>query len=208
MRVVANAAFAHEAEILRKLRRQQTANTLAILVLVGGIVALAAFLIARSDAWHRPAPPAAGPAQVVVAPTPSTPPAPAQAPTDVAASVPVGPPAFVDPRPKLPSQPAKIAKPRESERARRPLAPEIRTRPTGPTVVAEAAAPAGSALGYASASAAKHLLVSIKCVEQFAFERQAKGRQYFSAVCESGFRRQVSCMGAGCRIEYDRPAPH
>jgi len=75
-------------------------------------------------------------------------------------------------------------------------------------IVSEAASAGSAATSYSSAAPAKRVLVSIKCLDQFAFEGQAGARQYFSAMCESGFRRQVSCVGAGCRIEYARPPPH
>jgi len=64
------------------------------------------------------------------------------------------------------------------------------------------------ALEYPNALAANRLLYSIKCFDQLAYEGESRGRQLYSALCKSGARKQVSCNGASCRIEYAPPPSH
>ena len=78
--------------------------------------------------------------------------------------------------------------------------------PPDPTISAEAPNAALPAMDRRSGPPAKRMLNSIKCFDEFAFDRQSGGRQYFSALCKGGNRMQVSCAGAGCKIEY-APAP-
>ena len=59
-----------------------------------------------------------------------------------------------------------------------------------------------------SGPAAKQMLNSIKCFDQFEFDFRADGRQVFSALCKGGNRMQVSCAGAGCKIVYAAPPSH
>jgi hypothetical protein len=199
---VANEAISNEATLRRKIRRSEIFNTLAILFFAVGIPTLAVFLFARWNARHPQARSESGPSKIVAVPATPTPIAQVKAPAEVVVPAPAKTPASVEPRPSLPSQGAAASKPRKSEATTAPPAPEVRPRPPEPTVVSEVAPAELSAMEYPSAPAAKRVLVSIKCFDQFAFERKSKGRQYFSALCMSGERRQVSCQGAGCRIEY------
>ena len=201
--MTANEALAKEDSIRRKLRWHEMANTLAIVILLLGIVTVAAVLFARSNALHPKVSPARAPQKIVVAPPPLAKAVPAAVPTQPSAPASVSTIAFVDPRPKLPPQPEEVVpKPKKAASESRASARELAPSRPEPAVVAEVRTLAPDAIDRPSGPAAKRVLVSIKCFEQFAFERQAKGRQYFSALCENGFRREVSCQGAGCRIDY------
>ena len=52
------------------------------------------------------------------------------------------------------------------------------------------------------------MLNSIKCFDEFGFDYEAGGREYFSAHCKGGNRKQVSCIGSGCKIEYAAAPSH
>jgi hypothetical protein len=52
------------------------------------------------------------------------------------------------------------------------------------------------------------MLFSIKCFDDLAYEKSARGREYFSGLCKDGHRMEVSCAGAGCRVEYGPPPSH
>jgi hypothetical protein len=52
------------------------------------------------------------------------------------------------------------------------------------------------------------MLFSIKCFDDLAYDKSARGREYFSGLCKDGHRMKVSCAGAGCRVEYAPPPSH
>jgi len=52
------------------------------------------------------------------------------------------------------------------------------------------------------------MLFSIKCFDDLEYEGEADGRQYYSGLCKGGNRKEVSCVGAGCKVEYARPPSH
>ena len=81
-----------EALVRARMRRQQFANSLLILLLTSAVIAGAAIFIAKTVDWTRPAPAKARPVRVQVAPAATTPitpppmPVPAPAATTVAAA--------------------------------------------------------------------------------------------------------------------------
>lgn len=204
-----NEAMANEAEVRKRLRRHEVANTLAILAFSLGIVALAVIFAMRSPLWHR-SPPRVLPAAVA----PDPPRAAAVAPAEVAVQVPAPQPLPT----RAPAAPLEKPRP-EASSPRTPDAASTSARvvasPPGPAPspavpeathdVAAAKADA-SAMDRPSGPAAKRMLNSIKCFDAFAYEGEAGGRQVFSALCKGGNRMEVSCAGAGCKIEY-APAP-
>jgi hypothetical protein len=198
--MAADEALAREAAVRSRMRRQQVANSLLVLLFAGAIVAAAVFLLARSDVWRRPAraPRIAAPAAPVRLPPPV-----AAVATSASVAVPLSTNApsvaqVPHPKPKKPTPVAATSKARE-----RASPPPIFATPPPPPAPTER-----SAYDYPSAGAAKRMLVSIKCLDQLAYEGKADGREFFSAICANGHRRQVSCAGAGCRIEYARPPSH
>jgi hypothetical protein len=205
---VADEAFAGEAAVRRRLRWHEVANSLVILLFALAIVAVAAFVVTRSDAWHRHRRAAASEPAVVTAPAPAKPvprvTAPAAAtPPRVAETATVAKP----PPPKPAPPKASAVEPKQPKSATTPPEPRIRLAPPEPTVATEEPAEL-SAMDRPSGPAAKQMLNSIKCFDEFEFDFRARGRQYFSALCKGGNRKQVSCAGAGCKIEYARPPSH
>jgi hypothetical protein len=203
-----------EDAVRRRMRRQQFANTLAIMVFALGIVVFATWLVERGRLWHRPAPPQARhePKPMAARPRPAVtaPPAPVEAPASVAqATAPGQEPAV--------SQPVTDkARPQEREVRPRPIVEPMQAAPA-PASAAEipqaqvqpAPGPAArSPYDMPGANGATRVLVGIKCTDDFRYEGEARGRQYFSARCESGSRRSVSCVGGGCKIEYAPPPSH
>lgn len=199
-----------EDAIRRSMRRRQFANTFVILLFALGIVALSAFLLERLHKVHgeQPVIPLPPEVEAVLPPRPS----PAASIAAPAPASTVAPPAALalrltaeKPRPVAPVPPeAKPVKP-----PRTPPPPSLPPDPAMPTVKLAPDAPAESAaFDNPSAGAAKRMLVSIKCVEQLNYEGARNGRRYFSGLCENGQRREVSCTGAGCKIEYARPPSH
>jgi hypothetical protein len=202
-----------EDAVRRRMRRQQFANTLAIMVFALGMVVLATWLVDRGRLLHRPAPPA-----VRHAPKPATPrprPAATVPPAIVATPASVSPSMAPTPKPGT-SKPAA-----ERSRAAEPSAPPARRAEAMQRAPAEAAPPmqqvqAAPAASPATrspyempgANGATRVLVGIKCADDFRYEGEARGRHYFSARCESGSRRSVSCVGGGCKIEYAPPPSH
>jgi hypothetical protein len=187
------------------MRWQQFANTLAIFVVAAGFVAVAAFFFVNSGTWF-PRKPKRPPAEVVVEPAPSAPVAPMQTPIEVAPPVSASTPVAVEPKP-LPTPQEHPSAPKRRTSEGEPLPPPVVLAPAPePKIAAEVAPAEPAADTRPGASAAKHMLTSIKCYREFAYEGQFGGRQRFSALCVGGNRRQVSCLGAGCKIEY-APAP-
>jgi len=195
------------------MRRQQFANTLAIMVFALGIVVLATWLVQRGRLLQRPAPPPEAqhePKPMAARPRPAVtaPPATVEAPASVAqAMAPAQKPAVSTPekpRPQAPEvRPPHIVKPMQAAPAPAAAAavPDAQVQP--------AAAPtAHSPYDFPGANGATRVLVGIKCTDDFRYEGEARGRQYFSARCESGSRRSVSCVGGGCKIEYAPPPSH
>jgi hypothetical protein len=183
------------------MRRQQVANSLLILFVAAGFVAVAAAV--AWFLWTDSTPPPAPPPEVV-APAPRLAPS---VPAPVAAasvSVPVAP-VVIEKDPEV-SVPAPTVAP--MRKAESPPPEPTRVAPPSPAPVAPAPPPLAGrpALEYPNALAANRLLYSIKCFDQLAYEGEARGRHYYSALCKSGARKEVSCNGASCRIEY-APAP-
>jgi hypothetical protein len=195
------------------MRRQQAANSLLILALVGGAIALAALFIATRVDWRRPAPLRAPATETASAPVPR-PAAPAKA---LPASPAVPAPVAVIPAAPGPVQKPQPAQPlyrleaeaqlQQSQSSSSPEAP-ARPRRTPPASGGEPQrlGTAASLADYAGGPGAKRMLNTIKCFDEFSFDYERGGRQYFSALCKGGNRMQVSCIGSGCRIEY-APAP-
>ena len=203
--MVAHDANAQEAATRRKMRVQQFANTLAILGVAAGFVAVAAFFFVNSSTWF-PRKPRPHPPEVVAEPAPSTPVAQIAAPVEVAPLLSIATPVAAEPKP-VPVSKEQPGAPKRRTSEGEPLPPPVVLAPVPePAVVPETAPAEPAADTRPGASAAKSMLTSIKCYREFAYEGQFGGRQRFSALCVGGNRRQVSCLGAGCKIEY-APAP-
>jgi hypothetical protein len=110
------------------------------------------------------------------------------------------------PKPVAPRAAAAAPKPKPVAAIPPPEPPTIRLHPPVAAPASETPANEVSAYERPSGAAAKHMLNSIKCFDAFAYDYGRGGRQYFSALCKGGNRKQVSCAGAGCKIEY-APAP-
>jgi hypothetical protein len=202
--VTGQDSLPNEAAVRAGMRRQQVANSMLILFVAGGFVAVAVavawFLWADSER------PPARPLEVV-APTPRiAPSAPAPVPA-ASVSIPVVPvvPVVAKKRAEA-SVPAPTVAP--MRKAESPAPEPRRATQRSPAPVAPAPPPFVNrpALEFPGALAANRLLYSIKCFDQLAYEGEARGRHYYSALCKSGARKEVSCAGASCRIEY-APAP-
>jgi hypothetical protein len=200
--VLSEEAIAQEATLRRSIRRQQFANTLAIGGFALGLLAIAALLFVWSNARRPTDRPQVAAPPVAAAPTPPVAKAPVATPAATASIAHAAP----SPAPRPVAPPAVAPKPRTSEGEPLPPAPRIRLSPPEPATAAAVPVVAIPAIDRPSGAPAKRMLNSIKCFDEFAFEGQAGGRQYFSARCKGGNRMQVSCAGAGCKIEY-APAP-
>jgi len=193
------------------MRRQQFANTFVIMLFALGIVTLSAIVMGRWHPWQAEPRPQARHTPKAAMPRPQ----PAKPAASLAPQVPatVVAPVAVAPRPApKPAPPADEPrrKPTASEKAAA-ASSEIARRaapPAPPPTPSQPEAPPRSAFDYPGAGAAKRVLVSIKCLDGLAYEGEMHGRQYFSARCENGNRRSVSCAGAGCKIEYAPPPSH
>jgi hypothetical protein len=93
----------------------------------------------------------------------------------------------------------------EIEVSASPPLPKALPEPPEPAGAGETATAELAPIALPSGGAAKQVLNSIKCYDQFAFDYQKGARRYFSAQCLGGNRMQVSCIGAGCKIEYAPP---
>ena len=195
---------AREAEVRKQLRRSQSANTLTILFFVFALIGVAGYFIVTSDLWQRTEPVEAELVEDAPRPAPAITSEPA--PAEVAVSATTNVPVIAEITSPKPAMRPDAPTPRTSEGERPAPKPAIRYSPPEPSVATEAAPADPAASASASADPAKRMLVSIKCFDDFAFERQVGIRKYYSARCASGLRRQVSCVGAGCKIEY-APAP-
>jgi hypothetical protein len=202
-----------EDAVRRRMWRQQFANTLAIMVFALAIVALAAFFVQRGRLFHRPAPPVVrhAPKPTAARPRPAAiaPPTSVVMPTSVVTPASVA--QAVPPVPKQ-SAPAPAAqKPRayQPQASLSRSAEQVRPAPEpAATTPVQQSAPAQSPYEMPGANGATRVLVGIKCVDDFRYEGLAGGRHYFSARCQSGSRRSVSCVGGGCKIEYAPPPSH
>ena len=212
--MVAVEAFAREDEIRRRLRRSQIANSLVILLIAAGILFAAAFLILRMGAWHFQPRPSSDPLKIVAAPAPVASVSHAKAvPAATALAVTPAPP-VVEPKAEASSARALAPKSMEVEVPASPPLPTVFPEPREPPEPPEPPDAGGAAtaepapIALPSGGAAKQMLNSIKCYDRFAFDYQKRARRYFSAQCLGGNRMQVSCIGAGCKIEYAPPPSH
>jgi outer membrane biosynthesis protein TonB len=191
------------------MRRQQFANTFVIMLFAVGIVALSALAVGRWHPWWQPPRPVAHPApEAKPVPKRARVVAPVQAPVvpaTVAVPIAVEPKARPTPASKPPAEPTTAKKPAPKKTA---PAPVVRETPLPPLEEAVPSVPARSVFEFPGAAAAKRVLVSIKCFDQFEHEGAWRGRQHFSARCENSNRRSVSCLGGDCKIEYAPPPSH
>jgi hypothetical protein len=189
----------NEGAVNARMRRQQVANSLLILVLAAGFVAIAAIAYWWSKARTSPSAPAVQAKASVVAPAPPATPRPA------AVAVPAAPPVrSPKPTPPVPKPTLAPMRPAAAQ-----LAPSsVEERSEVPEGQLQPPANERPALEYPNALAANRLLYSIKCFDGLAYEGESRGRHRYSALCKSGARKQVSCKGASCRIEYAPPPSH
>jgi hypothetical protein len=195
--------------IRARMRRQQVANSLLIFALACAVIAAAGYYIFQFVEWPRPAPPRQRPhaenARVPVAPraTIETPAAPATVPAPLGVEPEIASTQVKKPEAKREASTVPLRPPAQPKRtAPMPLPPPA------PVISPEPSRPSANALDQPSAAAAKRMLFSIKCFDDLAFEGSARGRHYFSGLCKDGHRKEVSCAGAGCKVEYARPPSH
>ena len=219
-------AIALEAALRRRQGWQQFVNTMALLAFVAAIVSVSAFFVLRSGAWQaKPAPevPVTRRVPAAAAPVARRPAAPA-APSPVAsapAAVPAPAAVVPTPKPASPRAASPVAAAPYKLEAEAPMqAASTQAAPRARAAIrympSEASTePAPARLGAAQSLAkfnggpgAKRMLNSIMCFDDFSFDYAAGGREYFSALCKGGNRKQVSCAGSGCKIEYAPPPSH
>jgi hypothetical protein len=206
--VASEQANSLEALVRARMRRQQAANSALILAVAVAAIGVGAFFAFSAVDWHRPAPPPkTKQAHVVAAPRKPVPAIAAPAPVASSAAPvaalpqPNAAPPTPPPPPKDPRlEPAPMQ--RNIDYAPPPIRPASEAARNAPVATGD------SALGYPSADAAKHMLFSIKCFDELAYEGERGGRQHFSGLCLGGNRMEVSCAGAGCRVEYAPPPSH
>ena len=207
MHVAGKAANSIEALVRARMRRQQFANSVLIFALAAVVILGAGYFIVRSVDWGH-VEPAKEPKPVRPAPVRAKPVAPVApaAPATVAIPVAVAPAPVTKPVTK----PAEQSKPKPRLDADAPprIAPAPSVPPPPPAAPEVSAPPTPSALERPSAAAAKRMLFSIKCFDSLAYEGSARGREYFSGLCKDGHRMEVSCAGAGCKVEYAPPPSH
>jgi len=194
--------------IRARMRRQQVANSLLILVLACAVIAAAAYYFFQHVEWTHPAPARqsahgeSAPVPVVPRATIASPAAPATVAAPLAIEQDIPPKPAHEPAAKRET----AAKPTPPPRQPAPL---VRAAPPpAPATSPAPARPAPGVLDQPSAAAAKRMLFSIKCFDDLAYEGSARGRHYFSGLCKDGHRKEVSCAGAGCKVEYARPPSH
>jgi hypothetical protein len=208
MGAVADEAFSNETSVRRGLRLHEVANFLVVLFFAGAVVALAAFVVIRSGALHRHSRSVENAPTIVAAPAPAKSSAPAKAPAVATAPTPVSTSVPAEPTPKRAAPKVIEKKPAKVATVAAPPPPQIRYGPPEPTNADQVATAEPAPMERPGGGAAKQMLNSIKCYDNFAFDREAAGRRYFSALCKGGNRMQVSCFGAGCKIVYGPPPSH
>jgi len=189
--------------IRARMRRQQFVNSVLVFIVAAAVIAAAGYFIVNAVDWQRPTPAKVQPKEPVPPAKPvATPAAEPAPPATIAAPIASGataPPIakpVAAPKPR-PVEPEPAPSPRFD-----PPTPPATPAPAEPTTTVT------SPLDQPSATAAKRMLFSIKCFDDLAFERNSHGRHYFSGLCKDGHRMEVSCAGAGCKVEYAPPPSH
>ena len=190
--------------IRARMRRQQFVNSVLVFIVAAAVIAGAGYFIFNKVDWQRPTPAKVQPKEPVPPARHVAPPVAAPAPSATIAARSATAPATAEPIAK----PVAAPKPRPVEPEPAPSSRFEAPAPPVTPVPVEPEATATSPLDQPSAAAAKRMLFSIKCFDDLAFERNSHGRHYFSGLCKDGHRKEVSCAGAGCRVEYAPPPSH
>jgi hypothetical protein len=210
--MAATAAGLTEDSVRRQMRRQQFANTLLVALFALVIIACSVVLARRWHQWPYGAHPARSPGAAVrpasAAHVTALAPVVPATPSSVAVALPPARVAQVVKPPKPKSTTAPKPTPPATKPVERQLSPTAQAAPVSPPPAAAPTPAPASTYDIAGSSSAARVLVGIKCTDDLRYEGILHGRRVFSARCESGDRRSVSCLGGGCSIQYEPPPSH